>query len=72
MEHINSGMQDIAGTFGFNRLVVRHIPYIPYIDLYLKEFLHFLDVKYFRKLFERFPEAKDRDIINKFKKLQFK
>ncbi|XP_019854262.1 PREDICTED: sodium/hydrogen exchanger 3-like isoform X2 [Amphimedon queenslandica] len=57
MEHINSGMQDIAGTFGFNRLV---------------EILQFLDVKYFRKLFERFPEAKDRDIINKFKKLQFK
>ena len=23
MEHINSGMQDIAGTFGFNRLAVR-------------------------------------------------
>jgi len=51
-----SGLEDILGHFGHNRL---------------RERLQDFDSKYLRKIFERYPEAKDEQILHTFKRLQY-
>lgn len=57
IEHMMSGIEGILGYFGHNRLS--------------EKLLHF-DQKYLRKIFERFPEARDEKILHTFRRLQLK
>ena len=52
-----SGIEGILGYFGQNRL---------------SEKLLQIDQKYLRKIFERYPEARDEKILHTFKRLQQK
>ena len=51
-----SGLEDILGHFGHNRI---------------REKIIEIDSKYLRKIFERYPEARDEQILHTFTRLQF-
>ena len=52
-----TGVEEILGHFGHNQI---------------REKIQTFDSKYLRKIFERYPEARDEQILHTFKRLQFK
>jgi hypothetical protein len=57
MDHIASGIEDIIGRFGRHNLRERLIEF---------------DVKYVRRVLERYPDSADHHILKTFKRLQYK
>ena len=56
IDHVMSGLEDILGHYGHNRV---------------REKIEQIDSKYFRKFFERYPEARNEQILHTFKRLQY-
>lgn len=56
IDHIMSGMEDIIGHLGHNRL---------------REKIQEIDSKYLRKIFERYPEARDEQILHTWRRQQY-
>jgi sodium/hydrogen exchanger 2 len=56
LDHITAGMEDILGHVGHNRI---------------REKIRDIDVNYLRRIFERYPEARDEEILHTFKRLQY-
>lgn len=75
MDHILTGLEDIIGHFGHNRLRVwsgLHIALqLQYMSLILQYKLQNFDVNYLRKLFERKAESRDEQILQTFHRLQY-
>lgn len=57
IDHVMTGVEEILGHFGHNQI---------------REKIQTFDSKYLRKVFERYPEARDEQILHTFKRLQFK
>ena len=57
IDHVMAGVEEILGHFGHNQV---------------REKIQVFDSKYLRKIFERYPEARDEQILHTFKRLQFK
>ncbi|XP_064395116.1 sodium/hydrogen exchanger 2-like isoform X2 [Halichondria panicea] len=56
IDHVMSGLEDIIGHLGQNRL---------------REKLQEIDSKYLRKFFERYPESRDEQILHIWRRLQY-
>jgi len=56
IDHVMSGLEDILGHVGHNRL---------------REKILEFDSKYLGRIFERYPEARDEQILHTWKRLQF-